>query len=151
MAYIRHMYRRHARFVIADIGVPMQASNQPVHPARNWSEGGEMDYRSMAVTEDSDTGPCGSADGGAVRMAYRDVRFPQRSSLLLGALPSAVPCARLHTRQVLWEWGLSEIAGIAELLLSELVTNAVQAARAADISTVYSSVEAVRSSRSPSV
>jgi anti-sigma regulatory factor (Ser/Thr protein kinase) len=53
----------------------------------------------------------------------------RRSSLVLGALPSAVPCARLHARQVLWEWGLSGIADTAELLLSELVTNAVQAAR----------------------
>jgi anti-sigma regulatory factor (Ser/Thr protein kinase) len=63
-------------------------------------------------------------------MAHNQVRFPLRSSLLLGALPSAVPCARLHARQVLWEWGLSEASEIAELLLSELVTNAVQAARA---------------------
>ena len=63
-------------------------------------------------------------------MAHDEVRFPRRSSLLLGALPSAVPCARLHARQVLWEWGLSEVAETAELLLSELVTNAVQAARA---------------------
>jgi anti-sigma regulatory factor (Ser/Thr protein kinase) len=64
-------------------------------------------------------------------MAHVEKRFPRRSSLLLGALPSAVPCARLHARQVLWEWGLSEVAEIAELLLSELVTNAVQSARAA--------------------
>ena len=63
-------------------------------------------------------------------MMHAERRLPRRSSLLLGALPSAVPCARLHARQVLWEWGLSEVAEIAELLLSELVTNAVQAARA---------------------
>jgi anti-sigma regulatory factor (Ser/Thr protein kinase) len=63
-------------------------------------------------------------------MTHKEVRFPRRSSLLLGALPSAVPCARLHARQVLWEWGLSEVVDTAELLLSELVTNAVQAARA---------------------
>jgi anti-sigma regulatory factor (Ser/Thr protein kinase) len=63
-------------------------------------------------------------------MAHAERRFRRRSSLLLGALPSAVPCARLHARQVLWEWGLSEVAEVAELLLSELVTNAVQAARA---------------------
>jgi hypothetical protein len=31
-------------------------------------------------------------------------RWPLRSFLELGALPSAVPCARLHTRQLLWEW-----------------------------------------------
>src|SRR2546430_14597646 len=50
-----------------------------------------------------------------------------RTFLELGALPSAVPCARLHTRQVLWEWQLSPLADTAELIVSELVTNAVQA------------------------
>src|SRR6266851_4336851 len=30
-----------------------------------------------------------------------------RTLLGLAALPSAVPCARLHVRQVLWEWGTS--------------------------------------------
>ena len=29
---------------------------------------------------------------------------PLRSYLELGVLPSAVPCARLHVRHVLWEW-----------------------------------------------
>ncbi len=50
-----------------------------------------------------------------------------RTFLELGALPTAVPCARLHTRQVLWEWQLSELADTAELIVSELVTNAVHA------------------------
>jgi anti-sigma regulatory factor (Ser/Thr protein kinase) len=49
----------------------------------------------------------------------------------MGALPGAVPCARLHTRQVLWEWGLQESADTTELLVSELVTNAVHITRAA--------------------
>ena len=53
--------------------------------------------------------------------------WPLRSSLELGALPTAVPCARLHTRHLLWEWGLDDLAESAELLVSELVTNAVQA------------------------
>lgn len=86
-----------------------------------------MDCQSIAATEASSTGLRSAADGGAVRTARREVRFLRRSSLALGALPSAVPCARLHARQVLWEWGLSEVA---ELLVSELVTNAVQAAQA---------------------
>jgi anti-sigma regulatory factor (Ser/Thr protein kinase) len=47
--------------------------------------------------------------------------------LELGALPTAVPCARLHTRQVLWEWHLDALTGTAELIVSELVTNAVRA------------------------
>ena len=50
-----------------------------------------------------------------------------RTSLELGALPTAVPCARLHARQVLWEWHLDALSETAELIVSELVTNAVQA------------------------
>jgi anti-sigma regulatory factor (Ser/Thr protein kinase) len=53
--------------------------------------------------------------------------WPLRSSLELGALSSAVPCACLHVKHVLWEWGLNSLAERAELLVSELVTNAVTA------------------------
>ena len=54
-------------------------------------------------------------------------RWPLRSFLELGALPSAVPCARLHARQLLWEWGLHTALGdSAELLVAEIVTNAIQ-------------------------
>jgi anti-sigma regulatory factor (Ser/Thr protein kinase) len=59
--------------------------------------------------------------------------WPLRSCLELGALPSAVPCARLHSRQVLWEWKLDSLSKAAELLVSELVTNAVQAAAGREI------------------
>ena len=54
--------------------------------------------------------------------------WPLRSFLELGAYPGAVPCARLHTRAVLWEWGLGP-GESAELVVSEIVTNAVQASR----------------------
>jgi anti-sigma regulatory factor (Ser/Thr protein kinase) len=57
--------------------------------------------------------------------------WPLLSHLELGALPGAVACARLHARQVLWEWGLSAIAEDAELLVSELITNAIQASPSA--------------------
>jgi anti-sigma regulatory factor (Ser/Thr protein kinase) len=50
--------------------------------------------------------------------------WPQYTYLELRALPTAVPCARLHTRLVLREWGLDNLAEIAELLASELLTNA---------------------------
>jgi anti-sigma regulatory factor (Ser/Thr protein kinase) len=53
--------------------------------------------------------------------------WPLRSYLELGALPTAVPCARLHARQLVWEWGLNGLAASTELLVSELVTNAVKA------------------------
>jgi anti-sigma regulatory factor (Ser/Thr protein kinase) len=52
--------------------------------------------------------------------------WPLCSYLELGALPTAVPCARLHARQLVWEWGLNGLAANTELLVSELVTNAVK-------------------------
>jgi anti-sigma regulatory factor (Ser/Thr protein kinase) len=58
--------------------------------------------------------------------------WPLLSHLELGALPGAVACARLHARHVLWEWGLSAIAENAELLVSELVTNATRASPSAE-------------------
>jgi anti-sigma regulatory factor (Ser/Thr protein kinase) len=53
--------------------------------------------------------------------------WPLRSHLDLGALDGAVPSARLHARLVVREWGLPELAEAVELVLSELVTNAVRA------------------------
>jgi anti-sigma regulatory factor (Ser/Thr protein kinase) len=58
--------------------------------------------------------------------------WPLRSFLELGALPGAVPCARLHARQVAWEWGLAHLGDDTELLVSEILTNAVAAARATE-------------------
>lgn len=53
--------------------------------------------------------------------------WPLTDTLDLGALPSAVPCARLHTRAILAEWGLAHLRDTAELVISELITNAVDA------------------------
>jgi anti-sigma regulatory factor (Ser/Thr protein kinase) len=50
------------------------------------------------------------------------------SHLPLAALPTAVPCARLHARAVALEWGLPALADNIELIVSELVTNATRAA-----------------------
>lgn len=58
-------------------------------------------------------------------------QWPLRSFLELGAHPGAVPCARLHVRNVLWEWHLTALSDTTELLVSELVTNAVQGSRTA--------------------
>ncbi len=60
-------------------------------------------------------------------MAVTAHPWPLRNILELGALPSAVPCARLHARHLLREWGLDCLVATTELLTSELVTNAVQA------------------------
>jgi anti-sigma regulatory factor (Ser/Thr protein kinase) len=65
------------------------------------------------------------------RFAPFAARWPLRSFLELGALPGAVPCARLHARNVLGEWGLTVFSESTGLLVSELVTNAIQVSRVA--------------------
>lgn len=60
-------------------------------------------------------------------MAYQ---WPVRDFLELGALPGAVPSARLHAKQIAWEWKLSRLAEAVEQVVSELMTNSVAAARA---------------------
>jgi anti-sigma regulatory factor (Ser/Thr protein kinase) len=72
-----------------------------------------------------------AARPGAARAAPFAAQWPYRSFLELGALPGAVPCARLHARLVLAEWGLAALSDDTELLVSELVTNGVRASRAA--------------------
>ena len=67
----------------------------------------------------------------AARWAGRPAsEWSLRSFLELGALDGAVPSARLHTRHVLREWSLADLGDGAELVVSELVTNGVQASRA---------------------
>jgi len=54
---------------------------------------------------------------------------PLTSYLKLAATPRAVSHARQHTKQEILEWDLPDLADTAELLVSELVTNAVKATR----------------------
>jgi anti-sigma regulatory factor (Ser/Thr protein kinase) len=50
------------------------------------------------------------------------------SALEMAPLPTAIPCFRLHAVAVLKEWGLPrDLIGDAELLVSELMTNACDA------------------------
>jgi Histidine kinase-like ATPase domain len=53
--------------------------------------------------------------------------WPLRSYLELAALPTAVPCARLHAKNILHEWRMAPLADTVELLVSEIVTSAVRA------------------------
>jgi anti-sigma regulatory factor (Ser/Thr protein kinase) len=53
--------------------------------------------------------------------------WPPHTCLELAALPAAVAYARLHARNLLWEWGSDWLAPVAELLVAELITNAVKA------------------------
>ena len=63
------------------------------------------------------------AQDGQARLA----QWPLQSWLELGALPGAVPCARLHARLVLTEWGQASLGDSVELVVSELMTNALRA------------------------
>lgn len=58
-------------------------------------------------------------------LALGDAMY-RRTYLELGALPTAPACARLHTKQLLWEWGLVRLADTTEAVVSELVTNAYE-------------------------
>jgi anti-sigma regulatory factor (Ser/Thr protein kinase) len=52
------------------------------------------------------------------------------SALEFAPLSTAVSCARLHAVHVLHEWGLRGLADDAEMIVSELITNAIDASRA---------------------
>ncbi len=65
------------------------------------------------------------ADDGVARVSD----WPLQTRLYLGALDGADRCARLHARNVLWEWGLKALADDVELVVSELATNAVLASQ----------------------
>jgi len=67
-------------------------------------------------------------DGMIPARMIRAVSGLAQSYLELGAFASAVPCARSHARLVVTEWGRPELADAVELVVSELVTNAVHAA-----------------------
>jgi two-component sensor histidine kinase len=58
--------------------------------------------------------------------------MPLQTSLILGALPTAVACARLHARNVMYEWNLPAVADTVELVVSELVTNAIRVSTGPD-------------------
>ena len=68
--------------------------------------------------------PAGNSGAGTV---YQD--FPLESILEFRPLPTAVPCGRLHARNVLFEWHLMGLTEDAELIVSELLTNAYSASR----------------------
>jgi anti-sigma regulatory factor (Ser/Thr protein kinase) len=61
--------------------------------------------------------PSGPTDAGSA--------FRRHSVLEFAPLPGAIPCARLHTVHILHEWGLRELTDDAELIVSELMTNAL--------------------------
>ena len=91
-------------------------TSQMLSPART----AEQSYALMSVPASHRPGATAGPAG----------RWPLRTHMELGALTSAVPCARLHTRHVLWEWRQQGLIEAAELVVSELMTNAITAAQA---------------------
>lgn len=81
----------------------------------------------------------GAAEHGSAAGTARQ-GWPLQTHLELAALPRAPGCARDHVRSLAYEWGVPALADIAELLVSELVTNSVQASERlktrADLATV---------------
>ena len=57
------------------------------------------------------------------------VRWGHHDGLELGALASAVPCARARMREILREWGLAALVPDAEVIIAELAANAITATR----------------------
>jgi len=58
--------------------------------------------------------------------------WPLRDFIELGALDGSIPSARYHARHILREWQLTGLGDDVELVVAELVTNAVAASRAMD-------------------
>ncbi len=57
----------------------------------------------------------------------RRQEWPLRSYLELRALPACVRSARLHAKNILCEWRVNALTDTVELLVSEIITNAVRA------------------------
>ena len=62
------------------------------------------------------------------------------ASLTLAAVPSAVRCSRMFAAVTLMSWGLPDLIETAELLMSELVTNAVKSTGVLDESPKWSAL-----------
>lgn len=55
--------------------------------------------------------------------------WPLQTQLELAAQPTAPGVVRGHVRAMAYEWGLASLADTAELLVSEIATNAVRASQ----------------------
>lgn len=62
----------------------------------------------------------------------------QTDYLMLAALPPAVGSARRYARRMLVGWGLDSITDDVEIIVSELITNAVKATGCAETRPVWS-------------
>jgi anti-sigma regulatory factor (Ser/Thr protein kinase) len=80
-------------------------------------------------------GPSGSTAPPALPSGQTEdpaLGWPLRDFIELGALDGSVPSARYHARHILREWRLARLSDDVELVVAELVTNAVSASRGLD-------------------
>lgn len=81
------------------------------------------------------TNPPAHPGTGRIRPPSSPPWWTRHDRLELGAYPEAVPVARIHARQILWEWSLTRFTDEAEAVIAELVTNGVQATQASGLHT----------------
>jgi len=107
-------------------GQQPSAATRHIPPAKSWPPTEPAGYGSPPASQ------AGVRIPPFVTHQGRDANgpWPFQSFLELGAFAAAVPCARLHARQVLREWGLARLGESVELLVTELITNAVKASQA---------------------
>ncbi len=112
---------------------PGTSHGQPAEPAPEtgypYTTTGSVGAVTGSATDaaGSATDYAGPATDAAEYAADAGTAWPHQTFLELGALATAAPCARLHTTLVLWEWKLGTLVHPAGLVVSELVSNAVQA------------------------
>jgi len=87
-----------------------------------------MSSRPTGATAIRPTGATSTRPPGATATRPAVPAWPLQSFLHLAPAPASVPTARRHTRQALTTWHLRPLVDAAELVVSELVTNAIRAA-----------------------
>jgi hypothetical protein len=85
-----------------------------------------MSSRADVVPGSRPAGDLGQ-DSGVGPALYPDEPVLPHDYVELAARPTGVARARLHARNLLWEWGLDWLAPDAELLVAELITSAIRA------------------------
>ncbi|WP_406195117.1 SpoIIE family protein phosphatase [Streptomyces sp. NBC_01017] len=110
-----------------DIGVGLATlCESAAHPAASMDDACDTIIRALAVTF-SEAGCGGRKDDVALLMARLNGIEPEDvAEWRLGLDPAEVGRARALVREQLHGWGLSRLTDSAELLVSELVTNAVR-------------------------
>jgi Histidine kinase-like ATPase domain len=112
--------------------MPYQTTT-PTNGSHGHSRTSEKDPGEMPVT-----GPLSTCREGVQATRMPGSKWSASSVMPpLGALPTAAQAARGHVRSVLAAWGMNVIADTAELIVDELVANAVNASTDRDGTALY--------------